>query len=63
MCFGIVIAVVFVGLFEDFRQALYDLLRKEVVEAQDGAGVGVVLPLPSGPASGPWNTLNEHFWL
>ena len=30
---------------------------------EDGAVVGVFLPLPSGPASSPLSILNVHFWL
>ena len=37
--------------------------RMVVLEAQGGAVLGVVWPLPSGSASGPLRILNEHFRL
>ena len=51
------------GLPEDFRWPVNTSLRRGVLEAQDGVVVGVVWPLPSGLASGPLRTLNEHFRL
>ena len=51
------------GLPVDFRWPVDTLLEMGVLEAQDGAVVGVVRLLPSGLASGPLRILNEHFRL
>ena len=51
------------GLPVDFRWPVNTLLEMGVLEAQDGAVVGVVRLLSSGLASGPLRILNEHFWL
>ena len=36
-------------------------LRKSILELQDGDDLGMSWPLPSGLASIPLSTLNEHF--
>ena len=57
--------MVFVGLFVWRTSGCQSTLqlRRGVLEAQDGVVVGVVWPFPSGLASGPLRTLNEHFRL
>ena len=55
--------MVFVGLFVGFRWPVNTLLEMGVLEAQEGAVVGVVRLLSSGLASGPLTILNEHFRL
>ena len=49
------------GLFVDFRMTSSG--QSIVLEEEGGAVVGVFCPIPSGLASGPWNTLYEHFRL
>ena len=49
------------GLPVDIQWPVSTRLRMVVLEAQGGAVLGVVWPLPSGSASGPLRTLNEHF--
>ena len=66
MHFGFVEAVWFLwdcGLPEDFRWPVNSSLSMGVLETQDGVVVGVVWSLPSGLASSPLRTLNEHFRL
>ena len=68
MHFGLIgrSCLVFVGLLVGFRWTFGGqptLLRMGVLEAQDGAVVGVVWPLPSSLASDPLRILNEHFQL
>ena len=66
MHFGLVEAVCFLcncGLPVDFQWPVDILLEMGVLEAQEGAVMGVVIPLPSGLASGPLGILNEHFRL
>ena len=54
---------IFCWLPVDFRWPVNTRLRIGVLEAQDGAGVGVTWPFPSGLASGPLRALIEHFRL
>ena len=64
--FGFVETVWFLwdcGLLVDFRWPVNTLLEMGVLEAEDGAIVGVVRLLLSGLASGPLRILSEHFWL
>ena len=51
------------GLPVGFRWSVEISWRMGLLEEQDGAVVGVFLPLPSGPASGPLSILNAHFRL
>ena len=39
------------------------LKEKGALEEEGGAVEGVFCLILSGLASGPWNTLYEHFWL
>ena len=59
---------VLVALFVDFRwasggQSKFVGVYMGVLEEQDGTVVGVLWPLPSGPASGSLGILNAHFQL
>ena len=54
-----IIAIV-CGLLVGFRWSVEISWRMGLLEEQDGAVVGVFLPLPSGPAS---SILNAHLWL
>ena len=45
----------------NFWWPISTLLEMGVLEAQDGAVVGVFRLLPSGLASGPLRILNNHF--
>ena len=54
------VIVVLVALLVDFRWSLNISLRMTVLEVQDGAIVGVS---PFSLASGPFEYINEHFWL
>ena len=64
---GVVCILAFCGIVYgfpvDFWWQVNTLLETEVLEAQDGAVVGVVRLLPSGLASSPLRILNEHFRL
>ena len=51
------------GLLVDFQWPVNARSGMEVLEAQDGAVMGVARLLPSGQASGPLRILNEHFQL
>ena len=47
----------------DFQWSVNTWLRVGILEAQDGAAVGVAWPFPSGLASSPLRALIEHFRL
>ena len=51
------------GLTVDFQWPVDNWLGMYILEAQDGAVVGVAWPLPSDQASSTLRILNEHFRL
>ena len=60
---GVDQAVLYYWQFVDFRWSVEISWRMGLLEEQDGDVVGVFLPLPFGPASGPLSILNAYFRL